>query len=454
MRMKKKMAMAVVMSLAGLVAIALSGCEWFSFNRSKTEVSDSLGYENGTGSWLTSAMDSNRFDAYEAYRNLIAMGELDPGVTFMQYLNMIGDSSSALTSGLRSSVALAVAFNSASASAGSGVVYSMEANAEGGATAYVVTNYHVVYNRQESGSDKFGKHIYAYLYGDKYDTENLASTDALSATYVGGSMEQDIAVLAMEIPEERVDYVQTIGADVGKRNSDHLNAGEKVYAVGNLLGGGISVVSGVVSVEAEYNEFAKLDSPTQAVEMLTVRIDAPVNHGNSGGGLFDGNGNFIGLVNGGREVTVKTDEGNDSVAVNGYGFAIPANRVFSVVQSVLDNLDKGEKAAYYGLLGEFETASSRGEFNSNTQTIDIVEEVVIQSVTSGSPFGRDIAGKTLKKITVVNKAQKTTVDQTIVRKHQAETILFNLRSGDTVTLTFADGTTAEGVYGNHFRKTA
>ena len=79
---------------------------------------------------------------------------------------------------------------------------------------------------------------------------------------------------------------------------------------------------------------------------------------------------------------------------------------------------------------------------------------MIQSVTSGSPFGRDIAGKTLKKITVVNKAQKTTVDQTIVRKHQAETILFNLRSGDTVTLTFADGTTAEGVYGNHFRKTA
>lgn len=454
MKLKKSVIVTVVASFAGLVSIALTGCEWFSFRKNVTDVSDSLGYDDGTASWLTSAMDSNRYDAYEAYKSLKASGELDPSVTFLDYLKAV-DGSAALTPGLRSSVAIAVAFNSAASSAGSGIVYSLEANAEGGATAYVITNYHVVYSRTESGTDKFGKNIYAYLYGDKYDTENLASSAALTATYVGGSMEQDIAVLSMEIPAERVEFVQSISADVGVRDSDHANAGEKVYAVGNLLGNGISVVSGAVSVEAEYNHFLKLDDPDKSVDRLTMRIDAPVNHGNSGGGLFDKNGKFLGLVNGGMDVTVKNADGeNETIAIGGYGFALPANRVISVAQSIIDNLGKGERAAYYGLLGEFETKSSVGVFNDNTQSVDIVEDVVVKSVDSRSPFGRDIEGKSLTGIAVRNKSGVTTVDKTITRRHQAETILYNLRTGDSVTLTFADGTSVTAEYNSDFGKSA
>lgn len=452
MRVKKAIAVTVAVSFAGLVAIALSGCEWFSFNRNKTTASDTLGYEKDTAAWLTSNMDSNRYDAYQSYQSAKAAGEIGADVTFLDYLKATGDSSAALTAGLRSSVAIAVAYNSAGASLGSGVIYSLEGNADGGATAYVITNYHVVYNNKESGSDKFGKQYYTYLYGDKYDTDNLASDGALTATYVGGAMQEDIAVLSVEIPRERVNYVQSISGDVGNRDSDRVNVGERVYAVGNLLGGGISVVSGVVSVEAEYNQFAKLDSPSQSVDMLTMRIDAPVNHGNSGGGLFDANGSFLGIVNGGRELSVKTDDGDETIAIDGYGFAIPANRAISVAQNIIDNAEKNERAAYYGILGTLVTESSVGVFNSNTQSIDIIEKVVIANVRAGSPFGQDVVGKAITAAKVTNASGKETVNQAILRRHQIETVLFNLRAGDTLTLTFEDDSTAEGTFNTNFSK--
>lgn len=453
MRAKKAIAVTVAVSFAGLVAIALSGCEWFSFTRNKTTASDTLGYEKDTAAWLTSNMDSNRYDAFQSYQSAKAAGEIGSDVTFLDYLKATGDSSAALTAGLRSSVALAVAYDRADASLGSGVIYSLESNADGGATAYVITNYHVVYNNKESGSDKFGKRYYAYLYGDKYDTTNLASESALTATYVGGAMQEDIAVLSVEIPQERVSYVQSVCDGVGNRDSDRVNVGERVYAVGNLLGGGISVVSGVVSVEAEYNSFAKFDEPSESMDIYTMRIDAPVNHGNSGGGLFDSNGRFLGIVNGGREITVKTNDNKDeTVAVGGYGFAIPANRAISVAQNVIDNAEKNERAAYCGILGTLVTESSVGEFNSNTQSIDIVEKVVITGVSAGSPFGQDVVGKAIKAAKVTNASGLETVNQTILRRHQVETLLFNLRAGDTLTLTFEDGSVADGVYNNNFLK--
>ena len=157
-------------------------------------------------------------------------------------------------------------------------------------------------------------------------------------------------------------------------------------------------------------------------------------------------------MNGGRELSVKTDDGDETIAIDGYGFAIPANRAISVAQNIIDNAEKNERAAYYGILGTLVTESSVGVFNSNTQSIDIIEKVVIANVRAGSPFGQDVVGKAITAAKVTNASGKETVNQAILRRHQIETVLFNLRAGDTLTLTFEDDSTAEGTFNTNFSK--
>ena len=439
MKKRKAILAAVAMTITGVVAVSVAGCEWFSFTGKKNTkpVAGSLGYENSAGAWLAASVDSPRSSALDLYEEAIASGKIDPNETsFLDFLKALHDDSASLANSLRSAVAVITSFGGSSLSYGSGVIYSLHEE-EDVMTAYVVTNYHVVYNAG-AGGDGIGKTFYTYLYGDSYDMRNLASETAIQASYVGGAMEEDIAILEMQIPEDRKDFVQSVSADVGIRNSDDINAGEKVYAIGNPLGSGISVVSGIVAVEAEYISMAKLDNADEYTEMLAMRIDAPANHGNSGGGLFDASGKLVGIVNAGKEMTV----GNQSVPVGGFGYAIPANRALSVAQSILDNLTANDtKAAYRGLLGTVKTVSSRGEFNQLTQSVDIIETVQIMNVDARSPFGEDIAERTLKSIKVTNSEGKLVISQDILRRHQVETILYNLRKGDTVLLVFDEGET-------------
>lgn len=445
MKGKKVISLALATALAGLAACALTGCEWFSFDRTKKakNVANTLGYPAYSGAWLASTEDNSHSDYYLQYQSAIANGEIDAGTTYLDFLKAMHDDSASLTSSLRASVAIATVFASGYSSLGSGVIYSLETNEEA-TTAYVVTNYHVVYSFTESAGNKFGKNFYTYLYGDSYSKDRVNSPDALRATYIGGVADQDIAVLSLEIPSDRVSFVQSIGESVGARNSDHITAGEKIYAIGNSLGYGISVVSGVIAVEAETLAMPKINAADGSVNMLETRIDAAVHHGNSGGGVFDSNGKLVAIVNGGQEEEVESTQ----IAVAGFGFAIPANRALSVAQSIIDNYkESGAGAsATYGVLGTVSTAGSRGEYNSTTESIDIVETVKIASVSSRSPFGQDIVGKTLKKVIVKSGEGKTTISQNILRAHQVETLLYNLRLGDSVEFYFEDGSSAQATY--------
>lgn len=397
MKAKRAVMAAVAAVFAGVTAFALAGCEWFSFDRNKAKnVSDSLGYSGDTAAWLMSGTAN-------------------------------GDSSF-LTPSLRTSVAIRT-----SSGAGSGVVYKLKED-EGVTSAYIITNYHVTY-----GADAFS----TYFYG-----ETLSS--ALSATYVGGCEEEDLAVLSVEIRDaDKLGFILPISSEgsnkVGTHDSDNARVGEKVYAIGNLLGNGLSVVSGVVSVQAEYNTFAKISDASKPNEMLTMRIDAPVTHGNSGGGLFDGDGKLIGIVNGGME-TAKN--GEETIDVDNYGFAIPVNRALSVVQSIIDNFEAtGSKKATCARLGTWEVQASKGVYYQDMQTVDIVEDVVLTDV-SGSPFAeKDVTNKILRKIVVKDENGEIRTDKVITREHQIKSVLYNVRKGYTVELTFDDETTEDALYG-------
>lgn len=413
--MKKRRAVMAALAVvcAGVIAVGLSGCEWFSFDgrrKKPTSVSDTLGYSGSdTAAWLTSQSKSPLELRHEEYEEAIAKGWLSSDVTFIDYLKAMKEDSASLSSALRASVAIGVTGTNGSASAGSGVIYSIKDS-----TAYIITNQHVTDG---------GKNYYVYFYGDSYSEKAINASKVL-ATYVGGSKNEDIAVLSVTVPNDRLGFIQSI-SDTVPRDSDKAKAGETIYAIGNPFGYGISVISGTIGMEIDNS------TATSKSTQLSMRIDAPVNHGNSGGGLFDREGNLVGIVYGGLEAHADSDGKDSTIAIDGFGWAIPANRALSVAQCIIDN--KGTATA--GVLGTLKIESTRGVFNPLTQTVDIVEKVSV-SVSPSSPFYKDVDkfnGKTIKSIVAGD-----TIDLEITRLHQIETVLFNIRNGDEVTLTLED----------------
>ncbi len=248
-------------------------------------------------------------------------------------------------------------------SAGAGVFYKLDSKS---GDAYIVTNYHVVYDKSSNTSDKISDDIKIYLYGQHYDEK------AISAQYIGGSMNYDIAVLKVEKSEilKNADALPVVLAD-----SDSVTAGSIAVAIGNPESGGISVTSGIVSVDSEYVD---VSSPTGsgAIEMRVMRIDTPVNHGNSGGGLFDSSGRLIGIVNAKTEI-----EGVDD-----FGYAIPSNVVYAVTENIINNHEKANRSGLYkATVGiGIKVEDSSAVFDEEKMQTVIKETITVSEITEGS----------------------------------------------------------------------
>lgn len=172
--------------------------------------------------------------------------------------------------------------------AGSGVIISKD--------GYVITNNHVIFN---SNSNKVADSI----------TVRLSSGKEYSARLVGRDADADIALLKVEADD-------LSPAVVG--DSSKLKVGETVVAVGNPLGElGGTVTCGIISAT---NRKISVDSN----KMNLIQIDAAVNPGNSGGGMFNMKGELVGIVN-------AKSSGSD---IDGLGFAIPVNDAISVVEEL------------------------------------------------------------------------------------------------------------------------
>lgn len=169
--------------------------------------------------------------------------------------------------------------------AGSGVIISED--------GYIITNNHVVSGAQQIQVTTADKQTY-------------------DATVVGTDSKTDIAVL-------KIEATGLTPATVG--NSDQLAVGEFALAVGNPLGTlGGTVTDGIVSA-------LNRDITVNGQTMTLLQTNAAVSPGNSGGGLFNSNGELIGIVN------AKSSQSN----VEGLGFAIPVNTAMEVAQSLIEN---------------------------------------------------------------------------------------------------------------------
>lgn len=192
---------------------------------------------------------------------------------------------------------------------GSGVIF----HADG----YVVTNYHVA-----------GKAVRIFC--------TLSDKEVVPATFVGGDPATDLAVIKLDL----TDYsgAKLTVAEFG--NSDSLQDGEFVLAMGSPLALSRSVSAGVVSTRDRYFERdVRLPSgePT-GVYNLWIQTDAAINPGNSGGPLVDMNGKIVGI------------NSRATLFANNIGFAIPINIVKEVTAAILDH---GEVVrSYIGVQGQ------------------------------------------------------------------------------------------------------
>ena len=260
--------------------------------------------------------------------------------------------------------------------AGSGVIISSD--------GYILTCAHVV-----SGASNITVSI-----GDK----------DYPATLVGEDTTSDIAVV-------KVDATGLTPATVG--DSDSLKVGESVMAVGNPLGElGGTVTSGIVSA---LNRSVSIQGSSSVNTMSLIQMDASVSPGNSGGGLFNMNGELVGIVNA---------KSSDSDA-EGLGFAIPVNDAVKVAQELLENgyvTGRPYLGISYYAVTDAQTAAQLGV---NAYGVYIVE------VVKGGPA--DKAGlQAGDRIVSVDGSEVAT-------QSDLGTLMQNHKAGDTIEITVARG---------------
>ena len=243
----------------------------------------------------------------------------------------------------------------------------------------IATNYHVV---------------------EGADTLSVAFTDgnAVEASVKGFDEERDLAVVSVSLDDVEDDTMDAISiANIG--SSDDLKVGEQVVAIGNALGYGQSVTTGIVSAKNR-----RMDSDNNTVTdgsddssdgVNLIQTDAAINPGNSGGALLNMEGEVVGI----NSAKLASTE------VEGMGYAIAISDVTDILQNLMnetsrDKLDDSE----HGVLGIKGSSVS----SEAVQMYGIPAGVFVKEVTEGG--AADKAG--LKANSVITEFNGKTVSST------------------------------------------
>jgi len=323
------------------------------------------------------------------------------------------DASYAVAKGLRSAVSVQSSFNvytqygtvSSISAAGSGVIYKLDKET---GSAFIITNYHVVFDKSSVNDNGIADNIYVYLYGSEY------SDMKIPATYVGGSRNYDIAVLRVDNSDA---LKNNVFLEATLANSDEAYVGQSAIAVGNPDSAGISASYGIISV---YSEHITLNIGG-SVSLRVMRIDTPVNSGNSGGGLYNENGELIGIVN-----AKTSDESLENI-----GYAIPSNIVKAVADNIIDHCYNTElESVQRALLGITVGISNSSPYLTDDGHVKVKEVVYVSEVNRDG-----IAYGLLKKNDILISAKLNDKEIEIIRQHQIIDFVLNARVGDTLYIT-------------------
>lgn len=261
-------------------------------------------------------------------------------------------------------------YQTTSAAAGSGFIFS--------ADGYILTNYHVV---EDSSS------ITVSMYDGKTHDAKL----------IGYDESNDVAVL-------KINASGLVPVILG--NSDNLNVGDSVVAIGNPLGElTFSLTSG--SISAKDREITMSNGAT----MQLMQTDCAINSGNSGGALFNMYGEVIGITN------AKYSSSSSGASIDNIGFAIPINKARAIAESIIE---KGYVSKPY--IGVSVTSVSE-----ETQSYGLPQGASVQEIVKDSPAAD--AGLQINDIITHVNGKVITGSNDLVAEVR------NAKIGDTLKLT-------------------
>ena len=267
-----------------------------------------------------------------------------------------------------------------SESAGSGIIVG-----QNDSELLIVTNNHVVENSETL-------------------TVTFCNEESIEASVKGTDSTRDLAVVAVpldSIPDDTMSQIKT--AVIG--NSDSLKVGEPAIAIGNALGYGQSVTTGIISAK---------ERSIEGYDGSYIQTDAAINPGNSGGALLNINGEVIGI---------NSAKISDST-VEGMGFAIPISDVSDIIQNLMNKETRTKVAeneqGYLGIKGYDVNETGAQMYNMPTG-------VYIAEVTKNG--AADKAG--LSKGTIITAFDGNSVTSMDGLKGQ----LAYYKVGETVTIT-------------------
>ena len=278
-------------------------------------------------------------------------------------------------------------YQTTSAAAGSGFILTQD--------GYILTNYHVV-----EGSNSIKVTTYD---GTSYD-----------AQLIGYDESNDIAVLKIDA----TDLTPVVLGD-----SDTLNVGDTVVAIGNPLGElTFSLTTGVVSA---------LDRPvtfSTGTTMNLIQTDCAINSGNSGGALFNLYGEVIGITN----AKYSSSSSSSEASIDNIGFAIPLDQVRSIFESIITN----------GYIVKPYIGVTVSDVSAESQSYGLPQGAAVRSVTENGPAAE--AGLQENDIITAANGETITSSNDLVKLVKAASAgdtleLTVYRQGQTLTLTLTVG---------------
>ena len=251
----------------------------------------------------------------------------------------------------------------------------------------IVTNYHVVEDASEL-------------------TVQFINDVSVDASVKGVSERKDIAVISIKLSDINTDTLNSIKiATMG--NSDDLKVGNGVIAIGNALGYGQSVTTGIVSA---LDRKVTIDEYTNEM----IQIDAAINGGNSGGALLNSKGEVVGI----NSAKYSSNGSNGEASIEGMGFAIP----ISDVNELITDLINGEEISEGATLGIEGYMTNEGYGIS----YNVPTGFYIAGITEGS--GAEAAGLEIGNIITEIEGEKVEALSDI------QNVLYEKKAGDEVTL--------------------
>ena len=252
----------------------------------------------------------------------------------------------------------------------------------------IATNNHVVANSESL----------SVCFNDNKDA-------VFDAKIKGTDADNDLAVVAIKLSDISEDVLNSISiATLG--DSTQMEVGDQVVAIGNALGFGQSVTSGVISA---LDREVTIDDTTATL----MQTDAAINPGNSGGALFNMKGEVIGI----NSAKYASSE------VEGMGFAIPMAKAQSIIENLMNQETRDKLTSDYGFLN----ITGQDVSSDVAEMYNIPEGVYVSGTTDGGAA----ANAGIQKGDIITKLGNTTITSISQLKEELQ----YYKAGETVDIT-------------------